>query len=402
MSIIVNDNTFDIFAKRLNTDSIKFDFNEKFNKPNGLIPLWIADMDFMSPVEVRNALAAKVEHGIYGYSDTREDYHEIVKAWFKNGFGYSVESDWIVETPGIVFALATAIRAFTDFGDAILIQPPVYPPFAETISLNERRVVLNPLKYENYTYSLDLHDFEHKIVSEDVKMFILCSPHNPIGRVWTFDELKHMTEICKKHKVLIISDEIHADFVYEGHKHLMLPTVAPDMAHQIVTCTSPSKTFNLAGLQISNLFISNPKLKQKFSAELLRTGYHSPTLMGIEACKAAYQYGKPWLNDLLLYLKGNIDYFKTTIEQEIPEIKVIVSEGTYLVWIDFNALNLTQHDLDKLMQDSAKLWLNSGTTFGYGGEGFQRINMATHRTIIEQATKQLVDAIKNKKLQEAL
>lgn len=394
MSIITNDNHFDVFSKRLNTDSIKFDFSAQFNKPDGLIPLWVADMDFMSPIEVRQALAKRVEHGIYGYSDTREDYYDAVKKWFKDGFDFSIQNDWIIETPGIVFALATAIKAFTDFGDAILIQPPVYPPFAETISKNDRRIILNPLKYDNDTYTIDFNDFEHKIVSEDVKMFILCSPHNPIGRVWTYDELKKMADICEKHHVLILSDEIHADFIYPGHQHFILPTVAPEYMDHIITCTSPSKTFNLAGLQISNLFISNPKLKQRFKAELLKTGYHSPTLMGIEACKAAYSHGRPWLNDLLIYLKENIDYLKSELERELPEIKVVCTEGTYLLWLDFNALNLSQAELDRIIQDDAKLWLNTGTSFGFGGEGFQRVNMATHREVIERAVKQLIEAFK--------
>ena len=395
MSIITYDNTFDVYEKRRNTDSIKFDFYNEMGKPDGLIPLWIADMDIMSPPEVREALMARVEHGIYGYSDTNDDYFDTVKTWFSEGFNYHIENDWIIETPGIVFALATAIKAFTDNGDAIMIQPPVYPPFAECISKNDRRIVQNPLKYNDGSYSIDFIDFEHKIQNENVKMFILCSPHNPIGRVWTLEELHKMAEICLRHHVLILSDEIHADFVYPPHKHHILASIAPQMQDHIITCTSPSKTFNLAGLQISNVFITSPKMRTRFEAELMRTGFHTVGIMGIVACKAAYTFGRPWLNDLLHYFSDNITYVRTELENKLPKIKIADTQGTYLLWLDFNAYNLTQVELDRIIQDNAKLWLNSGTAFGYGGEGFQRLNIATHRSLLEQAITQLVDAFKD-------
>lgn len=395
MSIIINDNNFNVYEKRSNTDSIKFDFSAKLGKPEGLIPLWVADMDFMSPKEVRQALMARVEHGIYGYSDTRDDYFEAIKKWFSEGFDYRIESDWIVETPGIVFALSTAIKAFTENGDAILIQPPVYPPFSECISKNDRRIVLNPLKYSDGKYTIDFSDFEHKIINEDVKMFILCSPHNPIGRVWTFEELIKIVEICAKHHVLILSDEIHADFVYPPNKHYVLAAIAPQMQDKIITCTSPSKTFNLAGLQISNVFLSSAKMRARFEAELERTGFHTAGIMGIVACKAAYTHGRPWLNDLLQYFNDNIDFVRSALVEELPKVKIANTEGTYLLWLDFNAYNLHPSELDRMIQDDAKLWLNSGPSFGYGGEGFQRLNIATHRKVLKQAVTQLIEAFKD-------
>jgi len=395
MTLTRIENTFDIYEKRKNTDSIKFDFNSKMGKPEGLIPLWVADMDFMSPIEVRQALQERIEHGIFGYSDTNDTYLDLVKQWFYDAFNYKVEREWIVETPGIVFALSTAIKAFTENGDAILIQPPVYPPFSECISKNERRIVVNPLKYDNGKYTIDYTDFEHKIINESVKMFILCSPHNPVGRVWTIEELNKMADICAKHHVLILSDEIHADFVYPPLKHHMLASVAPQMQEHIITCTSPSKTFNLAGLQISNVFISNPKLKARFEAELEKTGFHTVGIMGIIACKAAYSHGRPWLNDLLIVIKENIDYVRTELAVKCPKIIITDIEGTYLLWLDFNAYNLPPSELERIIQQDAKLWLNSGTTFGFGGEGFQRLNVATQRYVLEQAVAQLVEAFKD-------
>lgn len=394
MSIIINDNTFDAFEKRRNTDSIKFDFNTEMGKPEGLIPLWIADMDFMSPIEVRQALMERAKHGIFGYSDTNEDYFGSIKNWFSESFNYHIESEWIIETPGIVFALSTAIKAFTDNGDAILIQPPVYPPFFDCITKNDRRIVQNPLKYNDGTYTIDFIDFEHKIRNDDVKMFILCSPHNPICRVWTHEELSKMVEICAKYHVLIISDEIHADFVYPPHKHHVLASIMPQMQDSIITCTSPSKTFNLAGLQISNIIISNVKLRARFDAELMKTGFHTAGIMGIIACKAAYTHGRPWLTDLLQYFKDNIDFVRTELETKLPKIRIADTQGTYLLWLDFSAYNLHQFELDEIIQNDAKLWLNSGSAFGYGGEGFQRLNIATHRKVLEQAVAQLVDTFK--------
>ena len=235
-------------------------------KPEGILPLWVADMDFRAPQSVMDALADKSRHGIFGYSESGSDYFNVVRRWFKEGFDWEVEQSWLVKTPGVVFAISAAIRALTKKGDSVLIQQPVYYPFSESVIENARKLVVNELVYSENRYHIDFEDFERKIVDNRVKLFILCSPHNPVGRVWTIDELTKMGDICLKHNVIVISDEIHADFIYPGHKHTVFANIKPEFSKISVTCTAPSKTFNLAGLQISNIFIPDEKIRLRFQA----------------------------------------------------------------------------------------------------------------------------------------
>lgn len=384
---------FDEIIDRRNTDSIKYDFAEKRGKPAGVLPLWVADMDFRTPPCVIDALVEKSRHGIFGYSETKNDYFDVLKNWFSAQFNWNIKPEWLVKTPGVVFAICAAIRSLTDEGDAVLIQQPVYYPFSESVIANRRKLVINQLIYSQGKYSIDFEDFEDKIIKNNVKLFILCSPHNPVGRVWTREELTMLGEICLKHGVTVVSDEIHADFTYPGHTHLVFADVKPEFSDITITCTAPTKTFNLAGLQISNIFISNSNIKRKFKAEIIRSGYSQVNIMGIVACRAAYSGGLEWLKELKEYLAGNLEYLRSFLKNRLPHIKLIEPQGTYLVWLDFSALGLDDKELDDLMVYKAGLWLDAGTMFGAGGEGFQRINIACPRSVLEKALNQIEQAV---------
>lgn len=386
-------NNFDIIIDRKNTDSLKYDFAVRRGMPEDILPLWVADMDFRTPPCVIDALAEKSRHGIFGYSDTREDYFEVLRDWFSRQFGWNVKPEWLVKTPGVVYAFCTAIRSLTDEGDAVLIQEPVYYPFSGSIRANGRKLVVNQLIYSQGKYTIDFEDFEEKIIRNRVKLFILCSPHNPVGRVWTREELLRLGEICLKHGVLVVSDEIHADFTFPGHRHLVFADLKPEFSEMTITCTAPTKTFNLAGLQISNIFIPNQSIRRRFRQEIDKSGYSQPNIMGIVACRAAYRDGQEWLEELRKYLSGNLDYLRDFLKHNLPQIKLVEPEGTYLVWLDCSGLGLDDRELENLIVNKARLWLDSGTMFGAGGEGFQRINIGCPRAILDQALKQLQQAV---------
>ncbi len=388
---------FNLVVNRKNTNSLKYDFAVERGKTADILPLWVADMDFPTVPEVTQALVKASRHGIFGYTEVKEDYFKILRNWFSSHYHWDIERKWLVKTPGVVFAIAMAIRAFTEKNDTVLIQRPVYYPFSEAIESNERVLINNPLVYENGKYHMDLNDFEEKIIKNNVKLFILCNPHNPVGKVWTKDELIQLGDICVKHNVLVVSDEIHADFIYPGHEHLNFANLKPEFFARTITCTAPSKTFNLAGLQVSNVIIGNPEIKSAFKTEIVKSGYSQLNTMGLIACQAAYEYGDIWLQELKEYLYGNLIYVKSFLEENIPEVKLIDPEGTYLVWIDCNKLGLSAEELEDLIVKKAKLWLDTGTMFGPEGLGFQRINIACPRETLSLALTQLKAAIEELK-----
>jgi len=385
---------FDKIIDRRGTNSLKYDFAVERGKPADILPLWVADMDFQTAPEIRDALAEAVRHGIYGYSESKDDYFKAVYNWYKDRFQWKVKKEWLVKTPGIVFAISAAVRALTAEGDGVLIQKPVYYPFSHIILKNKRKLINNPLIYKDGAYHIDFEDFEAKIKNNQVKLFILCSPHNPVGRVWTEDELTKLGDICMKYQVKIITDEIHSDFIYPGHLHTVFTNIKEEYLDHTVVCTAPSKTFNLAGLQVSNLFIANKEMRKKIQEEIDLTGYSQLNSMGLIACQVAYEKGAPWLEELKVYLKGNLDFVRSFIAEQIPQIKLVEPEGTYLVWLDCTALNLNEAELENLVTNKAKLWLDGGTMFGQEGLGFQRVNIACPRSILEKAFMQLAKAIR--------
>lgn len=383
---------FDEIIDRRGTNSVKHDFAVESGMPEDVIPLFVADMDFKSPPAVSEVIQKAGRHGVFGYTRRKTDYFEAVYNWYKTRFNWHTDEEWLVRTPSVIFAIATAIRALTDTGDAVLIQPPVYPPFANMVKSNNRKLVTNPLIYEDGRYHIDFDDFEAKIIKHKVKLFILCSPHNPISRVWTKEELIRLGDICAKHNVIVVSDEIHGDFVYPGYKHHVFADLKPEFLNNTITCTAPSKTFNLAGLQISNIFIANRELRDKYKAAINRTGYGEISLIGSIACQAAYSCGAAWLDELLVYLWGNINFVRGFLQEHMPQIKLTEPQGTYLLWLNFNGLGMTEEERQDLIIKKAKLWFNKGSIFGLEGEGFERVNIASPRPIIERAFHQLADA----------
>lgn len=379
---------FDNIINRKGTDCLKYDFAVKRGKPEDILPLWVADMDFATSSYIQEALVKQVEHGIFGYSDGQEDYFHALSGWLMKHHDFSIKEEWLIKTPGVVFAIAMAIQAFTREGDGVLIQLPVYYPFSEAIRDNGRKLVSNDLKLVNGRYEIDFEDFEKKIVDNNVKLFILCNPHNPVGRVWKPEELERLGNICIKHGVIVVSDEIHSDFVFNG-KHKVFASISDEFAQNSIVCTSPSKTFNLAGLQISNILIANEVLRKKFIKRIDACGYSQPNVMGLVAARAAYENGEQWHAELLKYLKANIEYVKTYIEENLPAVKFIEPEGTYLVWLDFRSLGLSDKELNKIIIENAGLWLDSGEIFGETGSGFQRINVACPRKTLEVALNRL-------------
>jgi len=377
---------FDTIIDRSNSCSIKYEPAWR-GKPADVLPLWVADMDFSTPPCVQDALIRRARHGIFGYSEPDAGYFDAVQKWFESRFNWLPQRDWLTITPGVVNALYIAVRALTEPGDGIVIQQPVYYPFESSVRKTGRQLLVNKLAYSGGHYRIDFQDFEEKI--KQAKMFIMCSPHNPVGRVWNRDELTRMGEICLRHGVTVIADEIHEDFVFPGHRHLVFAALNDDLANITVTCTSPSKTFNLAGLLHANIFISNKELRDKFKEEYARSGLSQPGVMGLIACKAAYEDGAEWLEQLLNYLAENITLLRTYLSQHIPRIKLVEPEGTYLAWLDCSELGLSAQKLDEALTHQGKLWLNAGYTFGEGGKSFQRMNIACPRSVLHNALERL-------------
>ena len=383
---------FDEIIDRRNTSCLKHDFAVERGYPADILPFWVADMDFRAPATVIDALKARAEHGIFGYTQVKDDYFAVLQNWFRTRHDWTVERRELILTPGVVFAIATAIRAFTIKGDAVLIQQPVYYPFANMIRQNERVIVDNPLRLIEGRYEIDFADFEQKIIEHRVKLFILCSPHNPVGRVWTRAELEQIAAVCLRHNVIVVADEIHEEFVRPGFRHVPFASLSEEAAAITVTCTSPSKTFNLAGLQISNIFIRNTLLRRRFKEELGRTGYDEPNTLGLTGAKAAYEHGAEWLAQLLAYIEENHARTKSFLAAHLPKVQIIEPEGTYLLWLDFRAYGLSDEALNEKIIREAHLWLDDGPIFGAGGSGFQRINIACPWATLETGLQNLAKA----------
>lgn len=380
---------FNEIADRKGTDCLKYDFAARRGMPEDVLPLWVADMDFKTSSYVEEALIKRVKHGVFGYSEVDGKYFKAVAKWMKTHHNWEVQPEWLIKTPGVVFALAMAVKAYTDEGDAVLIQQPVYYPFSEVIEDNSRVIISNDLYLgEDNRYHIDFEDFEKKIVDNRIKLFLLCNPHNPSGRVFTREELTGMGDICLKHGVIVVSDEIHNDFVFKG-EHTVFSTVKKEYEDISIICTSPSKTFNLASMLISNIFIPDRKLKSKFRKEVDAAGISQLGVLGLVATETAYEKGEQWYEHMLSYIRGNIDFVKHYVKDNLPGVNVVDGEGTYLLWLDFRKTGIDAKELDRRVIYDAKLWLDSGKIFGKTGEGFQRINVATSRAIVRECLERI-------------
>lgn len=376
---------FDRIIDRKNTRCLKYDFAVKRGMPEDVLPLWVADMDFETSSYIEDALTERVKEGIFGYSDVQTPYFEIIRDWMIRHHDWEPQEKWLIKTPGVVFALAMAVKAYTDPGDKVLLQQPVYYPFSEVITDNGREVVSNDLVLtEDGTYKIDFTDFEQKIIANGIKLFLLCSPHNPVGRVWTREELETIGDICVKHGVTVVSDEIHNDFIWEG-THTVFAGIKKEFADISVTCTSPSKTFNLASMLISNIFIPDQILRRKFRKEMDRAGISQLSVLGLVATEAAYAHGDEWYAAMKNYVRDNIAFARAYVEEKMQGVRMIDTQGTYLIWLDFRQTGLTVEELDHKIIYEAGLWLDSGKIFGKTGEGFERINVACPRAVLQEA-----------------
>lgn len=385
---------FDKVIIRRGTNSRKWDSVEKIYGRDDLLPLWIADMDFAISPAISKAIQKRSEHPIFGYNDCSDEYYESIVNWMKKRHSWEIEKEWIIFTPGVVPALSYALKTFTEPGDSVIIQSPVYNPFYTTVENNNRHVVTNPLIYKDGKYYMDYDDLEGKIDSK-TKLLILCNPHNPVGRVWDKGELARLGEICLKNDIIIVSDEIHFDLIYKEYSHTVAANISPEMRDNCIICTSPSKTFNIAGLQVSNIIIPNERLREKFSFELEKDHIVRPNAFGECALIAAYNESRQWLDELLDYLEENKNFFIDYVEKRIPKLKVTKPEGTYLLWVDCSELGMDSHNLNEFFVDECRLALNHGEMFGEEGKLFQRFNIACPRSILIEALKRMEKAINN-------
>ena len=380
---------FDTVIDRKGTYSLKYDFARERRMPEDLLPLWVADMDFRTTSYVEDAIVKRAAHGIYGYSEPDSFYFDAVSSWISRHHGWNVRREWLVKTPGVVFALAMCVKAFTKPGDGVLLQLPVYYPFMEVIEDNGRRIVSSDLiRNEDGYYVMDAEGFERKIKEENIKLFFLCNPHNPVGRVWTKDELVTIGDICVRNGVTVVSDEIHQDFVFEG-KHIPFASIKKEYEDISITCTSPSKTFNLASMLLSNIFIPNAGLRHSFRKEVDAAGISQLSVFGLIACETAYRDGEVWYEAMMSYVRSNIEYVKEFTDKRLKGVEMCPHEGTYLVWLDFRGTGLSADELDYKIIHEAKLWLDSGRIFGPIGEGYQRINVACPRAILKEALERI-------------
>jgi len=386
---------FDTIIDRRGTQCLKWDnMEDRYGvSPDEGLPMWVADMEFLPPPEVNEAIRRTADHGIHGYPGDFTAYHKAIVNWMERRHGWHIEPEWISTTHGIVNAVNLLIQAFCEPGDKVVVQPPVYYPFFGAITSNGCEVIKNQLVQFDGRYRMDLKELDHQVDSS-TRMLILCSPHNPGGRVWTRAELKELAEFCLERDILIVSDEIHHDLVYEGHTHNVLASLGPEIARRTITCTSASKTFNLAGAMTGNVIISDDTLRRRFHLQMARCGMHMPNSFGPLMAIAAYKHGEAWLEELLVYLKGNHDRVVEVVEKEMPGVACMPLEGTYLAWLDFWGTGLPMEEIVRRIQEDARLALNHGPTFGPGGDKRMRLNFACPRSMLESALERLVDAFK--------
>ena len=385
---------FDTVYERRGSNSLKWDFAKENHHAEDELPLWVADMDFRSPKPLSDAVSDVAKKGFFGYTQDKDEDREIVSGWLSRRHGYRPDPDWILFSPGVVFGLTMAMLSCTDEGDAVMISEPVYYPFFSLVLDNKRKLVRNVLISENGHYGIDFDLFEKQIKDNDVKIYILCSPHNPVGRVWTKEELVRIGDICIRNGVTVFSDEIHADFVYEDNKHIPFASISEEFERSSLTFTSPSKTFNMAGLQIAEMSVGDKALRNKIRRTMSGIGYAEIPVTGLAAMRAAYTECDDWVDALVSYIHGNIIFMEDFIRDELGMLGMTHPEGTYLPWVDCRGLGLERKELEDLVRNEAKLWLDAGYIFGDSGNGWQRFNAACPRKILEEALVRFNDAIK--------
>ena len=381
---------FDEIISRRNSNSYKWDAVME----EGVLPMWVADMDFRTAPAVVEVLRKRMDHGIFGYTKVPPVYYDAIINWFTRRHGWQIDRDWIIYTSGVVPALSAIIKALTVPGDRVLVQTPVYNCFSSSIRNNGCEIVANPLVYTNGTYRIDFDDLARKATDPKVKLLLLCNPHNPVGRVWTQAELMCIGEICLRNDVLVVADEIHCELVYSGHTYIPFASISDDFRNRSVTCTSPSKAFNLAGLQIANIFAADESVRVKIDKAINLNEVCDVNPFGVEALVAAYNDGEEWLEELKCYLSDNYLYMRTFFNKYLPQFPVVKLEGTYLVWVDCSVLNRSSKEIAEILLKAEKLWINEGSMYGEAGEGFIRINIACPRQILIDGLNRLKRGLK--------
>ena len=381
---------FDEVIDRKNTDSMKWSasYLERHFGSADCVPLWVADMDFRTAQPVIDAVTERAGHGIYGYALAGDEFYEAVIKWQKRRNGWEVKKEWIVFSPGVVPALWHIVRTFCSPGEKVILQSPVYYPFYKVIEDNGCQVINNRLINNGGRYEMNFEELERQAEDSSVKMMILCSPHNPVGRVWTKEELRRVSEICFANDVLLVSDEIHSDLVFRPNVHTPAASLSEELMMNTITCMAPSKTFNLAGVQVSDVIVPDRRLRRRLAGSLKSAGV-MPNVFGLAAQTAAYNEGEEWLEQLLEYLAGNLDFMENFITSELPEVKFRRPEGTYLAWLDFSGYGFTTEELQNRMKNKAGVALDDGYIFGDGGEPCQRINFSCPRSVLIKAMERL-------------
>ncbi|SEO89460.1 MalY/PatB family protein [Paenibacillus sp. OV219] len=382
---------FDLPIDRRNSACLKWDHLENSYGVQDAIPMWVADMDFCSPPAVIEALKCRVEHGVYGYSVRPDSYVQAVVDWLGRRHQWKIEKEWLAHSPGVLSSLSLIIHAFTKPGDKVLVQSPVYHNFYRVIKAQRREVAVNPLKLDNERYMMDFESLESNL-DPQVRMMILCNPHNPVGRVWSREELTRLGEICLKHNIMVVSDEIHFDLVHSRHKHIPFASISPELARNSITCIAPSKTFNLMDQHTSSVIIPNTKWRDTYIQAMNDLSMASPDTFGVIAAEAAYRHGEEWLEQMLQYVEHNVQVVTRFLKEHVSEIKAIQSEGTFLIWLDCRGLKLSDQELEHFFVHQAKVALSAGYHFGAEGSGFMRMNVACPRSIVEQALLQIETA----------
>ena len=383
---------FDEPVNREGSGCIKYDLRKETFGKSDVIPMWVADMDFLTPEFIVKALQERLNHNIYGYSLRSPQYYSSIISWHKRRHNWAIEKDWIIFTPGVVPALNMATLAFTNPGDSVIVQPPVYFPFFSAVESHGRKLIYNRLAETADGWRMDFDALE-KSIENNTKMLILSNPHNPVGRVWTREELVKITEICLRHNLLILSDEIHCDLVLPGYTHVPVASLSPETAERTVTCIAPSKTFNLAGMSTSSIIISNPALRKEFRKITDSLHISNGNIFGSVASEAAYTSGDQWLDELLTYIDGNIEFTVDYLGKMLPEIIPSATEATYMIWLDCRKLGMKGSELMSFFVNRAGIGMNEGSSFGPGGEGFMRMNVATTRAVLKKALENIERAV---------
>ncbi|MDB5053523.1 MAG: cystathionine beta-lyase [Bacilli bacterium] len=383
---------FDRKINRYNTNSYKWDQSQKLFGDKDILPLWVADMDFESPPAVKEILNERAKHGIYGYTIITEGYLNAITSWFQRRHHWVLDPKWLIDTPSVVTALSLAVELFSEPGSSVIVQSPVYYPFYSVISMNDRKVANNPLIIRNGRYEMDYENLEEWMKAGS-KLMLLCSPHNPGGRVWERNELMRLGELCQQYGVMVVSDEIHCDLVFTGKNHIPFASLSEEFAQNSLICLAPTKTFNMPGLQSSFVAISNAKIREKFAHRIKSLNLHMTNFFAPDAVQAAYDHGEVWLDELLIYLQGNIDYTMNFIAEQLPVLKPMRPEGTYLLWIDCRGLNRDTASLKELMFGKAKVAFSEGSIFGLEGRGFLRINLACPQSVLREALDRFSHAV---------